>query len=371
MKKRKNKINKINKKINKRKTKGGVGLYSNPLKSCDDIKKDWRTVWKHKPGYEKYNPTLFYPGKYNVMTTLPSKLEQQKNGRVICYESTNKDCAENKRDWELFWSKNPKYVVYNPATLYEGNEYVSPSVHALTDENGKAKTCHTGAPGEPPLTQADLRRGIKPIKPSTIPSIEKRIGYKVLDMSTQSELVNYSIQIANTYKTTKTTKCGQLDKDTKPDEFHFFGMLKNNRYVIVDSDLYKKAFDTAIKLLKDNGFAADSSYGGNKINVVYTNATNTTISSGFMLDCDNDGYQGKQVTSVVVYVDAKCVGGDLEIYNDIAMFNDAIAPQEVISPKAANPELERRVIILDGDKFHYPTDVIQGTRIAVVYNIKQ
>jgi hypothetical protein len=71
----------------------------------------------------------------------------------------------------------------------------------------------------------------------------------------------------------------------------------------------------------------------------------------FLLDCDNDGYQSKKITSVVVYVDAKCIGGDLEIYNDIAMFNNHVSPQEVISPKAANPEFERRVIILHGDNF--------------------
>jgi hypothetical protein len=369
MKTRKNK--KINNKINKRKTKGGVGLYSDPTKSCADIKKDWKTGWKHKPGYEKYKPYMFYPGKYNLMSKLPYQLEQQKNGRVICYEPTNKECAENKRDWELFWSKNPRYAVYNPGTLYEGNDYVTPSVHSLTDDKGKAKTCHTGAPGEPPLTQSDFRRGIKPIHLDTIPSTEKRIGYKVLDMSSESQLVNYSIQIANTYKTTKTTKCDQLSvKDTKANQFHFFRMFKNNN-VVVDSDLYEKAFDAAIKLLKDNGFASDTSYGGNKINVVHTNATNTTVSSGFMVDCDNDGYQGKNVTSIVVYVDAKCVGGDIEIYNDIAMFNDPVAPQEVISPKADNPDKDRRVIILDGEKMHYPTDVIQGTKLAVVYNIKQ
>ena len=359
-----------NKKINKRKTKGGVGLYSNQKKSCDDIKKDWRTVWKHKSGYENYNPTLFYPGKNNLFTSLPSKLEQQKNGRVICYESTNKDCAENKRDWELYWSKIPKYAKYNPSTLYEGNNYVTPSVHALTHANGKAKTCHTGAPNEPSLTQSDLARGIKPIDPSTLPSIEKRIGYKVLDIPKESELVDYSSQIAKTYKTTKTTNCDQVVNQEETDSFHFFGMSKNNN-VVVDSELYANAFDAAIKLLKENGFEADDSYEGNKINVVYTNATNTTVSSGFMLHCDNDGYQNKKVTSIVVYVDANCVGGDLEIYNDIAMFNDPVAAQEVISPNAVNPELDRRVIILDGEKYHYPTDVVQGTKIAVVYNIKQ
>jgi hypothetical protein len=53
------------------------------------------------------------------------------------------------------------------------------------------------------------------------------------------------------------------------------------------------------------------------------------------------------------------------------MFNDPVAAQEVISPNAVNPELDRRVIILDGEKYHYPTDVVQGTKIAVVYNIKQ
>jgi len=151
-----------NKKINKRKTKGGV-IYSDPKKSCADIKKDWRTVWKTQRGYEKYNPYMFYPGKYNLIKSLPSQFDPVKNGRLVCREPSNKDCAVNKQDWELFWSKNPRYATYNPSTLYEGNDVIPPDMYGLTDENDKPKSCHTGAADEPRLTKTDLLRGIKPI----------------------------------------------------------------------------------------------------------------------------------------------------------------------------------------------------------------
>jgi hypothetical protein len=160
--------NKINKRKTKSKTKGGV-LWPDRYKSCADIKKDWENVWKHKPGYEKYNPNVFYPGKYNLINRLPTTLTQINNNKVECFEESNKDCAANKRDWEIFWSHNPKHAIYNPSTLYQGNYFKEPFLDGLTYDNGKRKSCYKGAPGEPPITSMQFNRKIKNTNLSTLP----------------------------------------------------------------------------------------------------------------------------------------------------------------------------------------------------------
>ena len=48
-----------------RKHKRGGVLWSNAKKSCNDNEKDWNLVWKHN-GYEVYDPSYLYPGKYNI-----------------------------------------------------------------------------------------------------------------------------------------------------------------------------------------------------------------------------------------------------------------------------------------------------------------
>ncbi len=144
---------KINEKMNKNKTrKGGIGT-TNPRKSCADNKKDWDTVWKHKPGYEFYNPVMLYPGRWNfsgvptenglrgIAKDYDSKGDNSNNIRY-CDEPSNKSCFDNKRDWNLFWANKPGHELYDPYTLYEGNPYNEPKKNGLTDAKGKPTSCY-------------------------------------------------------------------------------------------------------------------------------------------------------------------------------------------------------------------------------------
>jgi hypothetical protein len=334
-----------------RKFRGG-----NPKKSCKKNKIDWERNWKQKLGYEKYHPRMLYPGPNTENLPLMNGLESDVEGVPrTCFEASNKDCHENKRDWELFWSKQSEHTIYNPTTLYEGNEVNLPKPKGLTDDLGNPKTCDKA----PLYLQSD-------------PQIDKSSGYKVIDMSVSDALVHFSTKIAEAYTTRpKPLKCDHwsLKEVDTEEHFHFFGMIKNNRYVVVNPDIYLNAFLAAAEVLERNGYTVDRMDPG-KVNIVYTNTTKSlAVSSGFAVHCDNDGYRTKRISSVVVYVQADCEGGELEIYDHIPLFGKPVL-EDIISPQTTD-ESTRRVVLLDGNKYHYPKPVKKGTRIAVVYNIKQ
>lgn len=131
-----------NKSKTRRIKKGGMFFKSDPYKSCEDNKKDWMSVWKSRPGYEIYNPNMLYPGYWNL-TGVPTEygLLNSDGSPRKCNEPSNKDCFDNKRDWDYFWSKKPGHEMYNPFTLYEGNPYNEPVRNSLTDDYGEPKVC--------------------------------------------------------------------------------------------------------------------------------------------------------------------------------------------------------------------------------------
>lgn len=336
-----------------RKTKRNKLYGGNPKKSCKKNKIDWERSWKHKLGYEKYHPRMLYPGPSSAELPLLNGLESDVEGVPrTCFEPSNKDCAANKQDWELFWSQHSEHAIYNPSTLYEGNEVNVPKPNGLTDDAGNPKSCNKA-----PLY----------LEPDTTQS-----GYKVIDMPISDALVHFSTKIAEAYTTRPMPlKCDHwsLKEVDTIEHFHFFGMIKNNRYVVVDPDIYLNAFRAAAEVLEQYGYTVDRMDPG-RVNIVYTNTKNTSaVTSGFGVHCDNDGYYNKRISSVVVYVESECKGGELEIYNQVPLLGKPTL-EESISPNT-NDERTRRVVLLDGYKYHYPTPVRQGTRIAVVYNIKQ
>ena len=204
--------------------------------------------------------------------------------------------------------------------------------------------------------------------PATVPRPSSR--YVVLDMPVTHKLVENSILIAKAYTENSVLKPDQwsLKLVDTSNHFNFFNMVENKNYVKVDYQIYADAYDGAVDVLNTNGFNVELDDPG-KINIVYTNADTTIVTSGFSSHCDNQGYQTKKINSVVVYVDVDCEGGELEIHSESPLFGSPII-EETISPMPVSPDT-RKVVLLDGDKYHYPKPVIHGKRIAVVYNIKQ
>ena len=195
-------------------------------------------------------------------------------------------------------------------------------------------------------------------------------GYKVLELPVSNKLVENSILIAKAYTENRVLKPDHwsfksIDTST---HFKFFNMVEDKNYVKVGYQIYADAYDGAVEVLNTNGFTVGLDDRG-KINIAYTNADTTIVTSGFSSHCDNQGFTNKKVNSIVVYVDVNCEGGELEIYKDGRMFGSPVV-EEVISPMTQNPDT-RKVVLLDGDKYHCPRPVISGKRIAVVYNIKQ
>jgi hypothetical protein len=113
---------------------------------------------------------------------------------------------------------------------------------------------------------------------------------------------DFSTKIAEAYTSRPIPlKCDHwsLKEVDMEEHFHFFGMIKNNRYVVVNPDIYLNAFLAAAEVLERNGYTVDRMDPG-RVNIVYTNTTNTlAVSSGFAVHCDNDGYQNKKINSGV------------------------------------------------------------------------
>jgi len=207
-------------------------------------------------------------------------------------------------------------------------------------------------------------------EPSPIISGTLDTGYIVVDMSTESNLVKYSTMIAESYTTTRPLKSDHWSLKTidTRDHFHFFNTIQNKNYVKVEPRIYINAFRAAVEVLNIYGFTTNLSDPG-KINIVYTNADTSNVTSGFSAHCDNQGYQVKRINSLVVYVDVDCSGGELEIHKDGPLFGNPHI-EDTVSPIPSSPDT-RKVVLLEGNKFHYPKPVTKGKRIAVVYNIKQ
>jgi hypothetical protein len=97
------------------------------------------------------------------------------------------------------------------------------------------------------------------------------------------------------------------------------------------------------------------------VEVHYTNAESEIVSSSVGLHRDNI-YFTADVNTLLVYIDADCIGGGVDIYDDTG--NKKML---TISPKS-NDSSKTRCVLLKGECYYKPRHVISGQQIVIVYH---
>lgn len=194
--------------------------------------------------------------------------------------------------------------------------------------------------------------------------------YKIMDVSIYSDILQLSRNIVDEFLLQNFNNKNKLIRKyvDKHPIMNCFGLCRKNT-IVIDSTIYDKLIQTASSILHINGFKTEIlDEDKNSIELLYIDSNNHEVESDFIIHCDNDAYSKKKVQTLILYYHIDCDGGDLEIYSYNGLFK-GYKLEDTIEPKTDDTS-KRRIVMMSGETYHYPTKVYNGKRIAIVYNIK-
>jgi hypothetical protein len=144
-----------------------------------------------------------------------------------------------------------------------------------------------------------------------------------------------------------------------------FGNPRINKYI--QCDKIDKIIEIVSELFNNNDLHVKDNLDIDRdtnIEVHFAKAGTKEIGSGLTIHEDNHGGISGKLHTFIVYLDIKCNGGLLEVYDDRGN-----ALTDTIDPRS--DEGTTKVVMFNGGMMHRPTPITNGTRLIVTYQFRQ
>jgi hypothetical protein len=200
-------------------------------------------------------------------------------------------------------------------------------------------------------------------------------NYKKIDV--EENIVSYSKQLAQHFLNIYKKKGNFFIKERITYDVHTdcFGLSTSLPLSIYDNNekdlfLFDEIVSEGIDILENNGFHVNEpnfefldDIEEVLVQVHYTNAETEIVSSSVGLHKDNNIYSTVAgVNTLLVYVEADCIGGGVDIYDDTGN------KKMLTIPPKSNDSSKIRCVLLKGECYYKPRHVITGQQIVIVFH---